>query len=361
MRGKRTGGAGGSVARVAEPAPAELGFRMPAEWEPQRAVWLSWPHNYSTWPGYFRPIPYKFAEIVATISRYEEVHINAMRPLQTRAKRLCEKAGAFMERVFFHNHPTDDSWCRDHGPIFIKNNATGEVAATDWLYNSWGGKYPPFENDNRIPERAAAKLGLRRFKNRMVLEGGSIDVNGAGLLLTTESCLLNPNRNPSMTREEIEQTLCDFLGINQVIWLGDGIEGDDTDGHIDDLSRFFKEDGIVTVVEPNVRDHNHRPLKENLERLHSLKTPKGRPFDVRELPMPKPCYRKGRRMPASYANFLIINGAVLVPTFRQPRRDRAALETLQDCFTGREIIGIDCLDLVWGLGALHCISQQQPA
>jgi agmatine deiminase len=334
---------------------------MPAEWEPQRAVWLSWPHNYSTWPGNFRPVPYKFAEIVSTISRFQEVRINAAMPLQNRARRLCENAGAHMERVFFHAHPTNDSWCRDHGPIFVKNDKTGEVALTDWLYNSWGGKYPPFDKDNRIPSRIAGLLKLRRFERKMVLEGGSIDVNGAGLLLTTKSCLLNRNRNPGMSREEIEQNLRDYLGVERIIWLGDGIEGDDTDGHVDDLSRFFKPDGIVTVVESNTRDRNFRPLAENLETLRNLRTAKGRRYDVRELPMPRPCYHRGQRMPASYANFLIINHAVLVPTFRQPRRDGAALEILQGCFPGREIIGIDSLDLVWGLGTLHCISQQQPA
>lgn len=361
MRVKPKSRTGRSNTAAAEPVPVKQGFRMPAEWEPQKAVWLSWPHNHATWPGHFRPIPYKFAEITAAISQFQEVHINAYTALQKRAKKLCEKAGARMERVFFHNNRTDDSWCRDHGPIFVKNDQTGEVAATDWLYNSWGGKYPPFDNDNRIPKRIASTFGLRRFSKRMVLEGGSIDVNGAGLLLTTESCLLNPNRNPSMSRAEIESALRDYLGIREVIWLGDGIEGDDTDGHIDDLSRFFKRDGIVTVVEPNKRDKNHKPLVENLERLRGLKTPGGKRFDIRELPMPRPCHRAGQRMPASYANFLVINGAVLMPTFRQPRRDDQALEVLAGCFPGREVIGIDCLDLVWGLGTLHCISQQQPA
>ncbi len=341
--------------------PVALGFRMPAEWEPQRAVWLSWPHKRTSWPGRFRAIPPKFAEIVATISRFEEVRINAARPLHARARRLCEKAGAAMERVSLHPHPTDDAWCRDHGPIFIKNDRTGEVALTDWKYNAWGDKYPPYARDNRIPARIGRLLGLRRFVKRMVLEGGSIDVNGEGLLLTTTSCLLNPNRNPRLSRDAIERALHDYLGAQRVIWLGDGIEGDDTDGHIDDLSRFFKPDGIVTVTERNRRDRNFRPLAENLGTLRALRTSGGRPFDIRELPMPAPRFVDGQRLPASYANFLIVNGAVLVPTFRQPRRDGEALEVLAGCFPGREIIGIDCLDLVWGLGTLHCISQQQPA
>lgn len=342
-------------------APAALGFRMPAEWEPQTAVWLSWPHKLKSWPGHFRPIPPKFAEITATISRFEEVRINIAKPLQARARRLIEKAGADLSKVTFFDHPTDDAWCRDHGPIFVKNDKTGEVALTDWDYNAWGGKYPPYEKDNAIPPRIEKALGLRRFEKAMVLEGGSIDVNGAGLLLTTEACLLNKNRNPQLTKEQIEQNLRDFLGVHTILWLGDGIVGDDTDGHIDDLSRFFSTDGIVTVVERNRRDKNHGILEENLERLRGLRTPAGKKFEIVELPMPAPRYCEGQRLPASYANFLVINGAVLMPAFRQPKRDAEAAEVLQSCFPGREIIPIDCLELVWGLGTLHCISQQQPA
>lgn len=334
---------------------------MPAEWEPQSAVWLSWPHKRASWPGHFRPIPYKFAEIVSTISRYEGVRINLARPLQARARSLILKAGADMSRVQFFDHPTDDAWCRDHGPIFVKNDRTGEVALTDWKYNAWGDKYPPYRRDNQIPPRIARALGLRRFEKKMVLEGGSIDVNGQGLLLTTEACLLNPNRNPHLSREEIEQALKDTLGVHTILWLGEGIVGDDTDGHIDDLSRFFSADGIVTVVETNRREANYRILKENSERLAALRTPEGRKFRIVDLPMPKPSYCEGQPLPASYANFLVINGAVLMPAFRQPRRDAEAAEVLAGCFPGREIVPIDCLELVWGLGTLHCISQQQPA
>ena len=334
---------------------------MPAEWEPQEAVWLSWPHKRSTWPGHFRPIPAKFAEIVAAISRFETVRINCATTLQPRAKRLCAQAGAEMKRVEFFSHPTNDTWCRDHGPIFVKHKQTGEVALTDWDYNAWGGKYPPFDRDNAIPPRIARALALRRFERKMVLEGGSIDVNGAGLLLTTEACLLNPNRNPSLSRSEIEQALRDMLGVKTVLWLGDGIVGDDTDGHVDDLSRFFAKDGIVTAVERNKRDVNYPMLTENLGRLHALRTPAGKKFRIAELPMPAPVHCEGVRLPASYANFLIVNGAVLMPTFRQPRRDMEAAEVLAACFPGREIVLIDCVELVWGLGTLHCISQQQPS
>ncbi|MGA3007376.1 MAG: agmatine deiminase family protein [Opitutaceae bacterium] len=343
------------------PAPAALGFRLPAEWEPQAAVWLSWPHNLQTWPRHFRPIPPKFAEIVAHISRRETVRINIAAPRQRRAWSLISQAAARLENVEFFDHPTNDAWCRDHGPIFLKNDRTGEGAVVDWRYNAWGGKYPPYALDDEIPRRIAAALGTRRFENGMVLEGGSIDVNGAGLLLTTEACLLNKNRNPKLTRAQIEQNLRDYLGVHTIFWLGDGIAGDDTDGHVDDLSRFFRADGIVTVVEPNRDDPNYPPLEENLHRLKSFRTPAGKKFTIAELPMPKPCFRDGRRMPASYANFLVINGAVLMPAFRQPDRDAAAADVLAGCFPGREIISIDCLDLVWGLGALHCISQQQPS
>lgn len=341
--------------------PAALGFRMPAEWEPQAAIWLSWPHNYATWPGQFRPIPYAYAEIVKQISRFEEVRINCAAKLQPRARRLCTTAGADMSKVTFFDHPTNDAWCRDHGPIFVRHDGTGEVAVTDWAFNAWGGKYPPYDLDNRIPPQIAGKLKQRRFVNDMILEGGSIEVNGEGLLLTSEQCLLNQNRNPLLTRAQIEQNLKDYLGVRAVLWVGDGIEGDDTDGHIDDMTRFFKRDGIITCVEPDRRNPNHRMLAENLDRLRGFRTPAGRKFDLVELPMPKPFAFQGRTVPASYANFLIINGAVLIPQFRQPKRDAAAREIIGGCFAGREVIGIDCYHLIWGLGTLHCISQQQPS
>ncbi len=349
------------VAKLTKQTPAELGFRMPAEWAPQTAIWLSWPHKRASWPGQFRPIPYVFAGIVAQISRFEQVRINIAAPLQKRAWSLITKAGADLTKVTFYDHPTNDAWCRDHGPIFVKNPLTGEVAVTDWVHTAWGGKYPPYDLDNTIPPLVAKKLKLRRFENDMVLEGGSLDVNGEGLLLTSEQCLLNKNRNPHLTREQIEQNLKDYLGVTQVLWVGDGIIGDDTDGHIDDITRFYKTDGFITVVESNKRDANHKILAENLERLKSFRTPTGKKFDIVELPMPKPFAFQGQLVPASYANFLIINGAVLVPNFRQKKRDAEANAIISSCFPGREIIPIDCYDLIWGLGTLHCISQQQPA
>jgi agmatine deiminase len=334
---------------------------MPAEWEPQEAVWLSWPHNLRSWPGAFRPIPAVFAAVAAHISRFEKVRINAARELHSRVHGLLNRAGADFANVELFCHSTNDCWCRDHGPIFVKNRNTGVLAATDWQFNAWGGKYRPYTLDNQIPAKICRALGLRRFVVSLILEGGSIDVNGAGCLLTTESCLLNRNRNPRLDREQIEQALREHLGLEAIIWLGTGIAGDDTDGHVDDLSRFFRVDGVLTAVEKNRRDVNYGPLQENRERLQELRTPAGFRFNVVDLPMPEPCFKRGHRLPASYANFLIINGAVLMPAFRQPKRDAEAAEILKGCFPGREVIAVDCLDLVWGLGTLHCISQQQPA
>ena len=337
------------------------GFRLPAEWEPQAAVWLSWPHRRATWPGGFRPIPAKFAEIAAIISCFQEVRINAARPSHARIWAALNRAKADLSRVTLFPHPTDDAWCRDHGPIFIKHTRTGEVAVTDWKFNAWGEKYPRWSLDNAIPARTARALGLRRFAPDMVLEGGSIDSNGAGLLLTTEACLLNPNRNPTLTRAQIEHRLRTALGVREILWLGEGIVGDDTDGHVDDLSRFFRTDGIVTAVERDPRDANHRALRDNLERLCAFRTPAGKKFTLAELPMPLPVRHGRHRLPASYTNFLVINGAVLLPTFRQPRRDAEAAAVLAGCFPGRVIIPVDCRELVLGHGTLHCISQQQPA
>jgi agmatine deiminase len=334
---------------------------MPAEWEPQAAVWLSWPHRRATWPGVFRHVPAAYARFVAALSRFEDVHLNAAPELQPAARRLCAAAGADLARITFHRHVTNDAWCRDHGPIFVKHRRTGEVAVTDWRYTAWGGKYPPYDSDDRIPAQVAAVLGLRRFADSMVLEGGSIDVNGRGLLLTSEQCLLHPNRNPELSRAEIERRLRAQLGVKTILWAGEGIVGDDTDGHIDDIARFFKPDGIVAATESNRRSPNYRALADLHERLAGFRTPSGRKFEVVRLPLPRPFGGGALPLPASYANFLVINGAVLVPTFRQPRADAAACGILGECFPGREIVPVDCYHLIWGLGSLHCLSQQQPA
>ncbi len=341
--------------------PVGMGFSMPAEWEPQRAIWLSWPVRAQTWPGHYELIPVKFAEIVATISRFQEVHVNVAAALQPLARRLIGDAGADFKRVVLHAHPPDDPGGRDPGPICVRPATTRDVAITDWDFNAWGGKFSPCNNDNAIPSRVASALAMRRFLPGMILEGGSIDVNGQGLLLTTEICLLNPNRNPQLSRDQIEQRLRDYLGVTHIYWLGKGIEGDDTDGHVDDLSRFVSPECIVTAVEKNESDVNFRALRENLERLQGMRTPAGRAFKIIELPMPDPCVTDGQRLPASYANFLILNDAVLVPVFRQPARDAAAIEILGGCFPGRQLVPIDCRDWGIGRGTMLCISPLQPA
>jgi len=262
------------------------------------------------------------------------------------------------DRLTFHRIPTNEPWCRDHGPIFLVRDQEPRLAVVDWDYNAWGGKYPPCDLDEVVPTKIAERFGLPVFYPRMILEGGSIEVNGSGALLTTESCLLNPNRNPQLSRAQIEQALRDYLGVREILWLGDGIEGDDTDGHIDDLTRFVGERTVLTVIEPNESDPNYLPLQANLARLRSL-TIEGKPLEIRTLPMPGRIDREGLRLPASYANFYIANKSVLLPTFADPN-DKLAEEILETVFPTRKIISIDCRELIWGLGAFHCLTQQQP-
>ncbi|QDU37119.1 Putative agmatine deiminase [Maioricimonas rarisocia] len=345
------------------PMPAAYGFRMPAEWEPHEATWLSWPHREETWPGNFEPVPDVFVQLAAILAESETVRINVRdeEMAEDVAGRL-KRAGVSPDRVRFHHHPTDDAWVRDHGPCYIVRDMEGrrERAIVNWGYNSWGNKYPPFDQDNMIPSRIAHEAAELCFTPNMVLEGGSIDVNGRGTLLTTESCLFHPNRNPERSREEIEQALRRYLGVTNILWLGDGIVGDDTDGHVDDITRFVAADTIVTVVEEDPQDENYQPLQENLRRLESMTDQQGRAFKIVNLPMPRPVYFDGERLPASYANFYIANRRVIVPVYGQ-KSDRTALETLQGLFPDRLVIGIDCTALVWGLGAIHCVTQQQPA
>ncbi|MEI6676014.1 MAG: agmatine deiminase family protein [Verrucomicrobiota bacterium] len=345
---------------------AVAGFLMPPEWSPQAAVWLSWPvDDPRHWGGVKQALMWaKFAEIAAAITRFEPVRINAPGADHQAIAEACQRALAVPERIELFDHPHNDVWCRDHGPIFVKHGTTGEVAVTDWGFNAWGGKFPPWDLDDAIPGRIAAALGLRRFTGGMILEGGAIEVNGAGQLLTTEAVLLNPNRNPELDRTAIEQRLREGLGVTDVLWLPQGIEGDDTDGHIDDLARFVDPQTIVASIERAPLSPNKRILDENLKRLKTFVSPQGRTFDVLEIPLPEACEVAGWRLPvlpASYVNFLIVNGGVLVPTFRQQRNDDRALGMLREVFYGREVRGIDCLDLVEEGGTLHCISQQQPA
>jgi len=351
--------------------PRELGYRMPAEWEPHDATWLAWPHNSEDWPGKFQPIPWIYAEIVRLLSARERVRILVQDAAeQRRAAGILARAGACLDQVSFHTWPTDRVWTRDSGPIFVRN-AQGSVAVTNWHFNAWA-KYPDWHLDDQIPGRVAALLGMPEWQpsvrlengatRRLVLEGGSIDSNGQGILLTTEECLLSEvqQRNPGVSRSQMEQAFHDFMGIDQVIWLNRGVAGDDTHGHIDDIARLVAPATVVAAVEPNAADPNHVPLAENLARLHAARTLDGKQFTVVELPLPRPVVFRGQRLPASYANFYIANGLVLVPTFHDPN-DRVALNILAQLFPDREVIGIHSVDLIWGLGALHCMTQQQPA
>ena len=343
----------------------EKNFRMPAEWMPHEAVWLSWPvRDPRHWGGAkLEVIEAKFAEIAAAISRSETVRINANPGEADQIRGACNRARAVPERVEIYGHPHNDVWCRDHGPIFVKDEAGGALAVSDWGFNAWGGKFPPWDLDDAIPQAVAKSLGMPVFCGGMILEGGAIEVNAAGQLLTTEAVLLNPNRNPDLDRAEIERLMCATLGMREILWLGRGIEGDDTDGHIDDLARFIDDSTVVACHESDCGSPNHDVLDENLGRLRGFHDASGRPFEVVTMHLPEACEVPGWRLPvlpASYVNFLILNESVLVPTFRQLKNDDRALGILRELFPGRRIEGIDCLDLVEEGGTLHCISQQQP-
>jgi len=349
--------------------PAPLGYRMPAEWEPHAATWLSWPRREGiSFPESFDRVMPALRAMVEALVESEQVCINVFNGAHE-AEAQSVLRGLPMERITFYHIPTNEPWCRDHGPIFLRRDrgpksATGrirrgELAVVDWDYNAWGNKYPPFDLDEVVPTRVAEILDVPVFYPRMILEGGSIEVNGAGALLTTESCLLNKNRNPNLSRDEIERCLRDYLGVSNILWLGDGIVGDDTDGHIDDLARFVSERTVVTVVEEDRDDENYIPLQENLARLREMKIGKNN-LEVVTLPMPKKMMREGLRLPASYANFYIANTCVLVPTFADSA-DETALSVLRKCFPTHRVVGIDCRELIWGLGTFHCLTQQQPA
>jgi agmatine deiminase len=346
--------------------PHAAGFRMPAEWEPHAATWLGWPHEPTDWPGKFAPIPWVYAEIVRHLARVERVHIIVEnKQAEAAARRILQKSGADLAAVDFFRAPTNRGWMRDSGPIFIKN-ASDEIAITHWKFNAWA-KYDDFQKDAAVVTRLNQRLRLPLYQpefagRRIVLEGGSIDVNGRGTLLTTEECLLSPvqARNPGMSREQIESVLRDYLGATNVLWLRNGIAGDDTHGHVDDIARFVDPITVVTVIEPDPNEANFAPLQENLALLKSMTDQSGQPFRIATLPMPEPVFFAGLRLPASYANFYIANHLVLVPTFTDPN-DSVALSTLSSLFPNRQIVGIPCRDLVLGLGTLHCMTQQQPA
>jgi agmatine deiminase len=335
-------------------SPRSLGFRMPAEWSPHEATWIAWPHNEDDWPGRFEPIPWVYGEIVRKLSQVERVRILLHNDeVEYAARKVLEKSGVQWEAIEFHFVPTDRVWTRDFAPLFVRN-ATGEVAATKWRFNGWA-KYENHLRDEAAGQAIPDLAGVDAWFPDLVLEGGSVDVNGAGLLLTTEECLLDTvqARNPGLTRGEIETALSEYLGIDRILWLRNGIAGDDTHGHIDDLARFTGPDSVVIASEEDRSDANYAPLRVNWEILQHF------PVRARKLPMPSPLWFENQRLPASYANFYIGNRIVLVPTFNDPN-DRVALNVLAECFPDREVIGINCVELVWGLGTLHCMTQQQP-
>jgi agmatine deiminase len=340
--------------------PAASGYRMPAEWEPHEATWLSWPHNRATWPGCFDLVEPTMVEVVRALAETERVHINVLHAEHEAHVRALLDGSAPAGQIELHRCPTDDAWIRDHGAIFVCATVPGQPPrlALDFDYNAWGGKYPPFEQDRRVARYMADVLGVPRFEPGLVLEGGSVDVNGAGVMFTTEQCLLNQNRNPSLGRAEIETALRAAFGVREIVWLGDGIVGDDTDGHVDDLTRFVSADTVVTVVEARKEDENHAALAANRRALDGIEID-GRALKVVELPMPAPLFNAGERLPASYANFYIANEIVLVPIF-DCAQDAHALDVLAGCFGDRRVVGVDCRSLVAGLGALHCLTQQLP-
>ena len=343
--------------------PATLGFRMPAEWELHAATWLAWPHNLDTWPGKFAPIPGVYVAMVKALYMHERVNICVNdAEAAVHVRHLLTQAGVNLSNVTLYEIPTNDTWARDYGPIFLTHTSARqtEVVVTDWIFNCWGEKYGPWNLDDVVPHKIATRFGLPLFEPGIVLEGGSIDVNGRGTLLTTEACLLNPNRNPSLTRTDLEAYLRAYLGVTKILWLGEGIVGDDTDGHVDDLARFVNPTTVVCAVENDPADVNYTPLRDNFARLQRMTDQDGRPLRVVPLSMPGPVEYDGNRLPASYANFYIANGVVLVPTYAHAN-DQQALATLQGLFPAHRVVGIPCTDLVWGLGAIHCVTQQQPA
>lgn len=381
-------------------SPKALGYTFPAEWARQSATWFSWPRPEGiSFPGKYHTVPANLAAIIREIAPRQTVHINVPNANWQRivteqllaggvASKFLPKLPASEEakpdrrsRVQFHFIKTNESWCRDHGPAFVvKANApkSKRLAIVDWGFNAWGGKYPPYDSDDHVPTRIAEEMhatsaGLFEPTHpkaggeqvaggrRVVMEGGAVEFNGLGTVLTTESCLLNKNRNPGLSRAQVEHFLCEYYGQRHVCWLGDGIVGDDTDGHIDDLARFIDPHTIVIAREPNRRDENYRILEENAARTHGLRDQDGRPFRVVEVPMPGVVEHDGQRLPATYLNFLFVNGALLVPTFRHRKHDAAALTILQEHLPRHKVIGIDCTELIWGLGAIHCLTQQQPA
>ena len=342
--------------------PKDLGYRFPAEWEEHEATWLSWPHKEESWPDRIQLIYPAYAEFIAELSKGEKVRINVKdEQMKAFALSFIEKTDANLAQVEFYFFETNDAWCRDHGPAFLVNTQNTETpkVIVDWGFNAWGGKYPPFENDDVIPTKIGEAFNLPVFHPGIIMEGGSVEFNGKNTVLTSKSCLLNENRNPEYSQEQIEEFLRNYYGISQVLWVEDGIVGDDTDGHIDDTIRFVNENTVLTVVEVDETDDNYELLQVNLRQLQEMRLEDGRPLNIIELPMPDAVYCEGERLPASYANFYIANKSVIVPTYNCAK-DAIALDIIQKCFPDRKVVGIDSTDIIWGLGSFHCLSQQEP-
>jgi agmatine deiminase len=347
---------------ISQPTPAAAGYYFPAEFAPHDATWLSWPHKEASWPGKIHTIFPYYAQFVQALANSERVCINvADENMKHFALTHLEKAKVNLDAVEFYLHPTNDAWCRDHGPAFLINPAaTQKKVIVDWNYNAWGGKYPPYDLDDIIPTRIAQHYNIPVFYPGIIMEGGSVEFNGKGTVMTSKACLLNPNRNPTLKQEQIEQYLMAFYGVQQVLWVDEGIIGDDTDGHIDDTVRFVNEDTVITVIETDTNNENHSLLETNLHQLQQMRLLNGSSLNIIELPMPDTVTYDGQPLPASYANFYIANAAVIVPTFRG-KKDDLALQIIQDCFPTRKVIGIDSTEIIWGLGSFHCLSQQEPA
>ena len=351
--------------RVLEGTPADHGFSFPAEWTRHAGTWISWPRPEGiSFPGRYQECIDNVVEVIRVITQFERVYLNVPNidyEMIVRARLAYREVP--LRRVTFHHIRTNECWTRDHGPAFVTRTRRGrtEAAIVDWGYNAWGGKYPPYDADDAVPTRVAEALKLPVFYPGIVMEGGAVDFNGAGTVMTTTSCLLNKNRNPHLTKAQVEQYLKDYYGQQRVIWLGTGIAGDDTDGHIDDLARFVDERTIVIGIERDPQDENYKVLRENRRRLERLRDQGGRQFDIVELPMPRPVVHLNQRLPATYMNFYFVNRALLVPTFGDTRNDQHALDAFQRLLPRRRVIGVDCRNLIWGLGAMHCLTQQQPA
>lgn len=341
--------------------PKELGYYFPAEFHPHVATWLSWPHKEASWPGKIHTIFPYYCRFVKELIKGERVCINVNdEAMKSFAISNLEQAGVDISKVEFYLHPTNDAWCRDHGPAFLINpNAEQKKVIVDWNYNAWGGKYPPHDLDDVIPTHIARHYNIPVYYPGIIMEGGSVEFNGKGTLMTSTACLLNPNRNPHLNQEQIEEYLGNYYGVDQVLWIDEGIVGDDTDGHIDDTVRFVNEDTVLTVIEENKNDDNYALLQHNLKQLQQMRLLNGKQLNIVELPMPDELVYQDQRLPCSYANFYIANKSVIVPTFRSTKDDRA-LQIIQSCFPDREVVGIDSTEIIWGLGSFHCLSQQEP-